>query len=390
MKQKRLAPRKSSLIISGILLGLAGWLIVSTIHHREEVDNPSKEKTQLPSGGIHTETAPVPAPRNPLIRLGYYTGDEDSFAAVQNAAASLTIVSADVYAVQFDGSISGDDTLGVVEWDKARGIETFACISNYNNDPSVNDFDAQLAHAAIVTQRDALIDDLLALAREGGYSGINIDFENLAYSSNIEEDRAAFTLFIHDLAGRLHAESFRLIVSVPGKNNDSIENTWAYPFDLAALGADADYLQLMTYDQHGPWGEPGAVSGADWVEECLRYTTTLVDPQKLLIGLPAYGYDWDLSASDAGNGEYSATDISWQDFDTVSAKPGAKTGWDADSQTPFITYTENGHAHIAWIENAESLRAKLGLMKKYDLAGLSMWALGKEDASFWQAAEAGL
>jgi spore germination protein YaaH len=29
-------------------------------------------------------------------------------------------------------------------------------------------------------------------------------------------------------------------------------------------------------------------------------------------------------------------------------------------------------------------------MKKYDLAGLSMWALGKETASFWQAVEAGL
>ena len=41
------------------------------------------------------------------VCLGYYTGDERSFEAVQDFAEYLTIVSVDVYTVQFDGTITG-------------------------------------------------------------------------------------------------------------------------------------------------------------------------------------------------------------------------------------------------------------------------------------------
>jgi GH18 family chitinase len=178
----------------------------------------------------------------------------------------------------------------------------------------VDDFDAALAHAAFVTHRDATIAGLVALAEDGGYDGVNVDFENLAFSRDIADDRAAFTVFIHELAARLHALSLKLAISVPGKTEDSIDDDWSYPFDYAALGEDADVLQLMTYDEHGPWSEPGPVSGADWVEDCVAYAVSLVEPAKLLIGLPAYGYDWDLA--DAANN----TSFSWKDVPVLVAQ----------------------------------------------------------------------
>jgi spore germination protein len=378
------------MILGGLLLSLVGCLTspgfpIATEQQREE---PQVKATNI-SLDNSEENLLIAQPAR-KIALGYYTGDQRSYSAIQSFSDYLTMVSADVFTVQFDGSISGSDDLDVVELNHSRGIPTYACISNYNNDPEVNDFDAALAHAAIVTHHETLIDDLVNLANKGGYTGINIDFENLAYSENIEDDRSAFILFIRKLADRLHAESLKLIISVPGKENESIDNTWAYPFDLAALGEVADYLQLMTYDQHGPWSEPGAVSGADWVEECLRYTTSLVDPAKLLIGLPAYGYDWDLSASDIKNGIYVASDISWKDFPLLLTKPDAEIAWDTSSQSPFVTYMENGKEHVAWFENVESIRIKVNLIQKYKLAGVSMWALGKEDEIFWKAVEQGL
>jgi spore germination protein YaaH len=318
--------------------------------------------------------------------LGYYTGDERSFEAVRQFAEYLTIVSADVYAVQFDGTIAGEDEFGVVAFCKARGTETYACVSNYNSDPDAEDFDASLAHAAIVTHREAAIASLVELAVEGGYDGVNVDFENLAYSSDINADRAAFTAFIHELAAQLHALELKLAISVSGKTADSIDDDWSYPFDYAALGEDADLLQLMTYDQHGPWGEPGPVSGADWVEDCVAYAVSLVDPAKLLIGLPAYGYDWDLTDSDPASWTYSATSFSWSGVPGLLAKPGAVEHWDAASRSPHVTYTEHGHQHEAWFENAASLRAKTALIAEYGLAGLSMWSLGQEDAAFWEEA----
>jgi spore germination protein YaaH len=235
-----------------------------------------------------------------------------------------------------------------------------------------------------------VIAELLALAKDGGYDGVNIDFENLAYASNISADRAAFTAFIHDLATQLHALGLKLAISVPGKTEDSIDDDWSYPFDLKALGQDADLLQLMTYDQHGPWSEPGPVSGADWVEDCVAYAVSLVDPAKLLVGLPAYGYDWDLTDSDPESWTFSATSFSWggiaaSGLAALLARPGATEGWDTASQSPFVTYIERGHWHEAWFENAASLQAKTALIAKYHLAGLSMWSLGQEDASFWSA-----
>jgi len=330
------------------------------------------------------------------VCLGYYTGDERSFEAVQDFAEYLTIVSADVYAVEFDGTIVGEDEFGVAAFCKTRGIEVYACVSNYNGDPDVDGFDASLAHATIVTHREAVIAGLLELAEDGGYDGVNVDFENLATSRDIEDDRAAFTAFIHELAARLHALGLKLAISVPGKTQDSIDDDWSYPFDYAALGEDADLLQLMTYDQHGPWSDPGPVSGADWVESCVAYAVSLVDPAKLLIGLPAYGYDWDLTDSDPASWTYSATSFSWSGvaasgvaasgIAALLARPGAIAGWDTASQSPFVTYTERGHWHEAWFENAASLQAKTGLIAEYGLAGLSMWSLGQEDAAFWEEA----
>jgi spore germination protein len=317
--------------------------------------------------------------------LGYYTGDARSFEAVQNFAEHLTIVSADVYAVEFDGTIAGGDDFGVVAFCKARGIEVYACVSNYSSDPDVDGFDAGLARAAIVTHREAVIAGLVALAEDGGYDGVNVDFENLAYSDDIEDDRAAFTTFIHELAARLHDSGLMLAISVPGKTEDSIDDDWSDPFDYAALGEDADLLQLMTYDEHGSWSEPGPVSGVDWVEDCVAYAVSLVDSTKLLVGLPAYGYDWDLTDSDPASWTYSATSFSWSDIPALLAKPGAVEHWDDASQSPYVDYTEGGHRHEAWYENADSLRAKTALIAKYSLAGLSIWSLGQEDDGFWSA-----
>jgi spore germination protein len=318
-------------------------------------------------------------------RLGYYTGDEVSFEALQDFAEYLTIVSVDVYAVQFDGTITGGDEFDVVAFCRAHGIEVYACVSNYNGDPDVDDFDAALAHAAVVTHRATVITHLVALAQTGGYDGVNVDFENLSFSRDIGTDRTAFTAFIHELAERLHAAGLKLAISVPGKTDDSRDNDWAYPFDYAALGQDADLLQLMTYDEHGPWSDPGPVSGIDWVEPCVAYAASHVDPAKLLIGLPAYGYDWDLTDSDPASWTYSATSFSWSDVPDLLARPGAIERWDTASESPHVTYIERGHWYEAWFEDAASLRAKTTLITDYRLAGLSMWSLGQEDAAFWQA-----
>ena len=347
---------------------------------------PAPAQAKTPAAVSPITPSAVAPPIIGKIALGYYTGSPGSLAALQSFASFLNIVSADVFSLRSDGSIAGNDDLGVVAFDRSHGIQTYACVNNYNSDPVVSGFDPKLAQAGMVTHKALVIANLVVFAQRGGFTGINIDFENLTYSANIEQARADFTSFIHDLAAQLHANGIKLIVSVPGKTDDSTDNTWSYPFDLAALGQDTDYLQLMTYDEHNPQSGPGPIAGADWVKDSIVYASSQVDPSKLLIGLPAYGYDWDLTAFDKTKNTYSARDFSWTDIPTLLAKSTSAAQWNIDSQSPFLTNSENGHDHVAWYESPGSIQAKTKLISKYALAGFSMWSLGKEDQSFWQAA----
>jgi len=37
-----------------------------------------------------------------------------------------------------------------------------------------------------------------------------------------------------------------------------------------------------------------------------------------------------------------------------------------------------------WFENSESLKYKIDLVTKYDIAGAAMWKLGEEDPNAWK------
>lgn len=330
------------------------------------------------SAPINTPTPPTAA----KVSLGYYTGDDASYTALQLYAEYINAVSVDVYTVDVEGEITGSDPNDVVSFAGDHNIDAYACVSNYNDAEGVWGFDADLAEAALVTHRDTLIPALVALAADGGYDGVNIDFEGIAYSDDLDSVRAQFSSFIHDLAAALHAKDLKLIISVPAKTGEYPNDSWSYPFDLAALGVDADYLQLMTYDEHGPsWSDAGPISGADWVEQTVQYSVSQVDASRLLIGYPAYGYDW---ISDG-----SSRDFRWVEFPALLQKSGAESGWDEAAQSPWVMFTEDGLTHTVWYENDASIRAKAALVKQYALGGWSMWALGKEDQSFWEAAVSG-
>ncbi len=328
--------------------------------------------------------APSPEPAAPLV-LAYFTGTQESYASLQTYSEYLDMVANDVFNIKDDGSIVQYDDLDALQVAREHDLQVYACVSNYRGKP-LNDFDPDLARAAILTHREKVIAQLVDIVREDTYTGINIDLEDIAYSDDIEADRAVFAAFVRELAAQLHAINKELIISIPAKSADSPDDDWAYPYDLAALGQAADYLQIMSYDQHGPWSEPGPVAGLDWVEACVAYNASLVDPGKLLLGLPAYAYDWDLTTWDADADEWSVRDWYWTDIPDLLLKPDAQVGRDATAQSPYLTYTENGHDHVVWYEDVESIRLKAQLVSQYHLGGLSIWALGQEDESFWQAA----
>ena len=307
--------------------------------------------------------------------LGYYTGDATSAAAATSAGVPVTAVSMDVIDVNADGSLTGALPVSLMGSETSLKRASYVVVSNFG----ATDFDPALAHSAMVTNRDVTINSIATLAKTQGLTGINIDFEGL-----YDTDRDNYTTFVTDLAQALHAEGSTLMLSVPAKAADDSNDTWSWPYDYAALASQADILQVMTYDEYVPGYGPGPVAGSDWMQACLKYAATQIPADKILLGLPAYGYDYDTTAN-------TGAAVAWKDIPALLSATGATAQWDSASNSPFFDYTDSsGDTHEVWYEDTKSIQLKSGYAVSLELKGVSMWALGDEDESFWTAVEAGL
>lgn len=296
----------------------------------------------------------------------------------QFTASYINQISTATYSVTASGTITGATPTEGVNLAIANNDGAYACLQNVVNGA----FDSNLAHTIISSSslRQTFIQNTITLLRTYGYTGANMDFEDMPAA-----DRPYYNALIQEMAAALKPLGYKLIVSVPGKTSDSPTASWSGTFDYAALGRAADAVQLMTYDQNGPWGAPGPVSGLPWVESVVKYAVTQIPSAKVMIGLPAYGYDWNTTT----NTGHKA--VIWKGIANLLSTTGAVPQWDAYNQSPWFSYTAaDASKHIVWYENTASITAKTRLVKQYALGGVSVWRLGMEDESFWKAVQAGL
>lgn len=116
---------------------------------------------------------------------------------------------------------------------------------------------------------------------------------------------------------------------------------------------------------------PMAVAPLNKVREVLEYALTQIPPEKILMGIPNYGYDWTLPYI---KGESKARKITNNEALEIAAQYNAEIQFDEIAMSPyFIYFDEEGREHEVWFENEASIQAKFSLIEEYDLAGLSYW-----------------
>ena len=211
---------------------------------------------------------------------------------------------------------------------------------------------------------------IVALVRENGYDGIDIDYEGLR-----PEDRATFSVFVEELATALHADSKWLSIAVHAKTDDA--GTWNGPAaqDWVQLGAAVDAFKIMTYDYHYGTSSAGPIAPLDWVDEVLAYAATVVPPAKTYAGLHFYGYDWIGSVGQP---------LEWRQVARIVERENAEIVRDEPTE-PWFTYDDGRQA--VYFADAASIEARASaiLARHPDLAGLAIWRLGGEDPENWPA-----
>ncbi|NDI35561.1 glycosyl hydrolase family 18 protein [Chengkuizengella sediminis] len=313
--------------------------------------------------------------------LAFYTKynpqDVSSYDSLILYEKSINSIATSTFSLTESGEIDGLFASEGVDFANGNNISTYAAINNGDG------FDPDLASLILNDTKlsEKTINNIEKLLKEYDYDGVNLDIENMH-----PEDRQVYTQFVQKLADQLQPKGYEVIVSVSAKSSDNPNAAWSGAFDYDALGEIVDYIQLMSYDQNGPWGSAGPVSGLNWVEDVVKYAVSEIDSDKILIGIPSYGYDWNLN--DASKNKT----ILWSELSNIMTNNESTEMYrDEAANSPYLTYTDaDGQEHIVWYEDSESIIDKVELIDQYGLAGVSVWEIGLTNDGLWTAIEKGL
>ena len=317
-------------------------------------------------------------------RLFYYVDREDSYRSLVAHIDQITVLGPQVYTVDSLGIVYGSLDRRVIELAKARGVKLMPLV--------VNEGFNQLALRRLLADtaaRARAITSLVELCRRNGYWGIQFDVENI----NVQ-DRDRFTAWFTDAARALHAGGFTISAAIVHQTDDFagptayhrfLADSWR-TFDLAALGRVADFLSVMSYDQHTRRTPPGPVAGMPWVRAVTEYFLRSVPPEKLSLGIPLYGDYWSARGDPSPErARTSANSVSWFWGSGLAARNDATIKWDDVQQVPYASFEVGGTFEWLFLENARSFAAKTALVREKKLRGFSAWVLGPEDPAIWDA-----
>lgn len=293
---------------------------------------------------------------------------DEGIRVVREFPGALDEISPFWYQVADDGRIersSAIDIDGIVRLLRTMGKRISPTISGFDGTRTgsmLNDAGKRAFH----------IERIVELVTTGDYESIDIDYESLH-----PEDRDAFSHFIRELSAALHAHDKKLTTTVHAKTFFPGSPGSSMGHDYLAIGEASDLVRIMAYDQHYRGGPAGPVASLAWVTKVVDYAVSKIPPEKIVLGIPAFGYDW---PANGGQGKSIVHD----DVAALSLAKGARILWDERAQTPYFNYQDGEDHHIVWFENYASLAAKVKLARRRGLGGIVIWRLGREDKQIYK------
>jgi spore germination protein YaaH len=239
------------------------------------------------------------------------------------------------------------------------------------------------------SSREKTINTLLNILSESKAAGINIDYEPLGDIS--ESTKQNFTLFIKELnfkLDKLDKPEILLTISIYGSAG-SKPRIW----DLKALEPYTNYFVVMSYDYTMPGSSsagpnsPLRGSGDLFEHDVIKNISEiskLVKSEKILLGIPFYGYQWKtVDASKYSPVESKGSTASLEKIEEMLRDKTLELVWDRNTLTPYGIASESGQISQIYFENATSMKLKLDFVKSTNLGGIAIWALGYEGQNSW-------
>lgn len=212
-------------------------------------------------------------------------------------------------------------------------------------------------------KRKHLINSVLNSCIKNHFVGVNIDFEDLELDSD-----EPLTQFIKELSAAFHEHKMYITQDIMADNSD---------YNIKELQKYVDYFVLMAYDEYSADSDSGPIASQKWIEKQVDEICKNVSPNKVILGLGAYGYDWS-SNSDEN------TSVTYMQAITKANQSKSKLDFDDNTFNLNFSYKDNkNNLHNVYFTDAATLFNTMRFASEYTLAGTALWRLGSEDARIW-------
>ena len=287
-----------------------------------------------------------------------------TLASYMSGVTGVNVISPTWYSLyDNEGILDGIASPEYVRQAHAMGLEVWALIDDFTHRTD-NGVDPQLV-LSYTSKRTAIIDMLMIEAERCGFDGINVDFEKIT-----DEGGEDYIQFIRELSVACRQRG--LVLSV----DNYVPRNFNAHYEWKEQGVMADYVIIMGYDEH--WGGSevaGSVASLGYVTEGIEKMVEEVPADKVINAVPLYMRIWTTD----GNGVVTSRAVGTQTAYDVLAKNGVMPVWDEVTGQNYAAFeTADGLVQV-WLEDEQSLAAKVGVMKQHGLGGIAAWKLGFDE-----------
>lgn len=235
-----------------------------------------------------------------------------------------------------------------------------------------------------------LINEVSPLLDQYNFTDLNIDIENVSLAS--ESARANFTLFAKTIHDQLQTKNPHITLSIDVSPTALIR---PYLIDVKAVASYFDRVIFMTYDFHYPGSsvtgavapQGGAGVSAEFdTETSIKEALNILPPEKIILGVPLYGYEWETLSDHPHAAVIPGTGITASNKrveDLLSSCASCSAQFDPVSKESYLIYKDQNTNtfHQFFYPDKQAMQEKVTMMNQYHLGGIALWALGYEGDS---------
>ncbi len=307
------------------------------------------------------------------------TANERMQELMENAKGVNTISPTWFSIIDNEGNISSIASHSYVQQAHNMGLEVWALVDNFSTNISSYEILSKMS------SRENLISNLINKTLEYNIDGINIDFETLSYDAG-----EGYIEFIRELSIQCRANG--IILSI----DNYVPTAGTAHYNRKEQGIVADYVIIMGYDEHyGGGSKSGSTASYEFVKSGIENTLKEVPANKVINALPFYTRVWketpesvatgnesgvlvEDSNSEFGRYILSSQAVSMAYAEKLLKENGVTPLWIESLKQYYGEYEKDGYRYLIWLEEEESIKAKMELVREYEIAGIAGWKLSLE------------